>query len=42
VGVPQTFYRIVKRNPPTLEDFLSNQAKGRPVHRGIHPAMRRL
>ena len=42
MDIPRSFYRIVKTNPPTLEDFLSNQAKGREVHRGIHRGMVRL
>jgi hypothetical protein len=27
----RVFFRIVKSNPPTLEDFTSNAAKGRPI-----------
>src|SRR5207253_2758729 len=29
------FYRIVKTNPPTEADFLSNQAQGRPSPRSV-------
>jgi hypothetical protein len=32
-----TFYRIVKTNPPTVEDFISDRDRGRPPPR--NPAM---
>ena len=37
----RTFYRVVKTDPPTLTDFTSNAARGRPV-RGNDPETRRL
>ena len=37
----RTFYRIVRSNPPTLDDFTSNEAKGRPL-RDTAPETRRL
>jgi hypothetical protein len=38
---PRTLYRIVKTDPPTLEDFRSDEARGKPfVH--ADPARRRL
>lgn len=37
----RTFYRIVKVNPPTRQDFLSAQALGRTVPRG-DPELARL
>jgi hypothetical protein len=27
----RTFYRVVRQNPPALDDFTSNAAKGRPL-----------
>lgn len=30
---PSRYYRLVRTNPPTTWDFLSNQAKGRPPRR---------
>lgn len=36
----RSFYRIVKSDPPTLTDFLSDRAKGRPP--AVEPARRRL
>jgi hypothetical protein len=29
--VARTFYRVVRTNPPTLTDFTSNQALGKPL-----------
>jgi hypothetical protein len=37
----QSFYRIVRSNPPTLADFLSNEAKGRRLQRPTPEAIRR-
>src|SRR5436190_12539075 len=39
--MPGIFYRIVRGNPPTLDDFISNAAKGRPL-RDSDPEARRL
>jgi len=36
-----TFYRVIKRNPPSLDDFTSNQALGR-VLRDPAPERQRL
>ncbi len=36
----RTFYRIVKANPPTVADFLSDRAVGRP--RPLNPELLRL
>jgi hypothetical protein len=45
-SIPETitrrFYRIVKTNPPTLADFISNAAKGRPILDNARPEARRL
>lgn len=38
--VARTYSRIVKSDPPPLQDFLSDQARGRPVPN--HPELRRL
>jgi hypothetical protein len=37
----RAFYRIVRKNPPTADDFTSNAAKGRPL-RDPSPETRRL
>lgn len=36
----RSFYRIVKSDPPTLADFLSDRTRGRPA--AEEPALRRL
>lgn len=38
----RTFYRIVKTDPPTVDDFLSALAKGRRIRRDLPPALRQL
>ncbi|MBA3331679.1 MAG: hypothetical protein H0T39_12585 [Actinobacteria bacterium] len=38
---PRILYRIVKTNPPTLEDFTSNAARGQPFTHP-DPSRRRL
>jgi hypothetical protein len=38
--VARTFYRIVKSDPPTEAEFLSDRARGRPLP--ADPALRRL
>jgi hypothetical protein len=40
-AVPRSFYRIVRNDPPTQDDFTSNAAKGRPL-RDTDPETRRL
>lgn len=37
-----TFYRIVKTDPPTLIDFTSNAARGRPIRPGLPLVYHRL
>ena len=34
-----TFYRVVKTNPPTMDDFLSDRAKGKPLREGVPHAL---
>jgi hypothetical protein len=36
-GASRTFYRIVKTDPPTEDDFRSSAAKGRAIPAGLPP-----
>lgn len=36
----RTLYRIVKTNPPTIEDFFSHERRGQPLPRGAPPSLR--